>query len=303
MHLNPAAAPWIVWVMNQRGVADELSDAKLLQQTTVNIFSYSDIRLQIPEKLSGDEFIKPQLALHKSFQAHGLNLPMITDYSLSVDLAAYKSVLLADAKLLRPEMVEKIGAFVRKGGTASLIGNCGEYDLNTGKADFPLLRELGGDAKAVRHEADGLRLLKTPVEGKGDSSGMAAIDEAEWRLGEGKVVFHGRSLATMLDKDGFFNKGALAWLEAHDLRPPLRAERDGLVSSFVKAKGKTRYIGFINMSGGAFSTEFDFEEAKGVEKMSGVGLISGRKIEFANGRFTMDFEIPWQVEVVKLELE
>jgi hypothetical protein len=57
------------------------------------------------------------------------------------------------------------------------------------------------------------------------------------------------------------------------------------------------------MSGGAFSTEFDFEEAKGVEKMSGVGLISGRKIEFANGRFTMDFEIPWQVEVVKLELE
>ncbi len=303
IHLTPAATPWIIWVMNQRGLADELAEAKLLQSKTVNIFSYSDIRLNTTTKLGSDEIINPQIKLFKALQAHSLNLPMITDYSLEPELNAYESVLLADTKLLRPEMIAKIGKFVRDGGTALIVGNVGEYDLSSGKKDYPLLRELGIPSKSVHQDKSATLLMKVPSNAQNIKYKDSFIEEASWSLGKGQVFFHSQGISSFLNADGYLNSHATDYLNSHGISPLLRFEQDGLAASFVKANGKIRYLGFINTCGGAFSTNLSFIPAEQIAKLDAIELVSGEKLQIKNGSFNLSFEIPWQIKVIKLELE
>ncbi len=303
IHLNPAATPWIIWVMNQRGLADELADAQLLQESTVNLFSYSDVRLQTPKRLTGDKFVKGQFDLYNALQSHSISLPMITDYSLSIDLKKYQNVLLADTKLLRPKMISKIVEFVKDGGKAIILGNSGQYNLDTGKADYPLLTALGVHTEAVRRTDDGIRLASIPENGVVVKSSGSLIEIASWPVGTGKVVFHGKGITSLLNKDGFFNTDAVSWLESQGIKPSVKFEYDGLASSFVKTKGNVRYIGIINISGGGYTTKVQFLPAATISSLEGVELVSGEKVQIKNGVFEINFDFPWQIKVVKLELK
>lgn len=300
---KPAEAPWVIWVMNQRGVVDELADAELIQDGTACLFPYSDALLQVPARLWDKQPVAAQIDLLKALQSSNFNLPMLSDYTLSPPLGKHRGLLVADCKLIRPEMIAKLGALVRDGGKALVVGASGEYNLETGKQDYPLLRELGVDSASVRRGPDGLRLTQIPRDGAIAKERDNLVVEASWALGKGEVVFHGPGVASLLGQDGNLNAEAKSWMEAQGIKPLLRMEKDGLVGTFVKAKGRTRYLGFININGGAFTTTAEFTPAANMGKLMGTELISGDKVELDNGRFQLNFDIPWQVKVIKIELD
>lgn len=299
---DPASMPWITWVMNQRGVVDELADAKLIQADTIQLFSYSDAILQVPEKLYGQKYIKSSLVLFQALQRSNLNLPMITDYSLPVKLEQYRNILIADAKLIRPEMIAKIGAFVHAGGQATLVGMAGEYDLNTGKADYPLLRELGIDARTIKQVNGNLRLTHLPHHGTGQVGPDGQFAEAIWPCGRGKVIFRGNGVASLIGQDGNFNMQGQRLVRDLELAAPVKIENPGWAGSFVKGQGLIRYLGFINLTGGAFRTTAEFTPATEFSELDGVELLAGERIIMKNGKFTLNFELPWQIKVIKITL-
>jgi len=268
----PASRPWMVWVLNQRGVADELADAKLVQEDVVNLFSYSDLVLRVPQTLHDSE-ITDQYNFFRALQASNINLPMLTDYSTSVDLGRYRGMVIAEQKLIRPEMIQKIGKFVRNGGRLLLVGSVGEYDLNTGENNHPLLREL------------------EYTEGKN-----------EWSLGSGTVLRHPESLNSLLTQDKLPTPDFLALLQKIGVKNELRLETPGLAASFVKQKGTMLYLGFFNVSQSTFSTTAEYTGLRGTGKLVGTDMVTGKNITIDNGRFELAFDVPWQIAVIQLDL-
>lgn len=299
---GPNATPWVGWIMNQRALADELRGAELLQQRVVNVFPYSTLLFETTSTRWESKFLAPHLKLFRASQNAGIDMPMISDYSLPVDLGKYQGVLVAEGKLLKPEMIAKLGAFVRNGGKALLVGASGEYDLNSGKRDYPLLREFGVDASSVKPVADGLHLTALPAGGKALKSTQSAVEEAVWPLGKGEVIFHGLGVASLLDNKQQLNEAANSLMTRMGMAPLINIEQRGLVSSFVKARGKTRYLGFINLGISAFGTTAEFLPAKGIPSLPATELISGEKIELKEGKLPLSFDIPWQIKVFKVEL-
>lgn len=257
---DPDRMPWIKWVLNQRGVLEEVAAARLVQEPVAQMFSYSDVILSCSEKLWDRAPIAGQTALFRWLQENNWNLPIFTDYTTEIDLARYRAVILPETALIRPEMVEKLVAFTHSGGTLLLLGECGSYDLNDGRKSFPLATALG-----------------IPVESQ----------SGEWRCEKGRVIRRG-------GVSSFSGTEAEELLRRLGCSRPLTADRPG-IATFVKEKDGVSYLGFINTRDGAATVNFKFPSSAA----EAVELISGKRIAVEEGSFSLSFDFQWEIRVLK----
>ncbi len=287
---NPAEYPWMTWVLNQRPLLDELYAAELIQEPCVNLFSYSDQIATVNADLWDGKGINKQWPFFRLTQDANYNLPMITDYSLEIDLNRYQSMILLDTKLIRPEMLDKIIAFVDGGGTLLVVGEAASYDMNCGEKSFPLLTRLG----ITNDQIDTAGKIPKLRDAEGNS-----VREAEWKFGAGRVLFRSR-----LDSVGEEALNA----EDEALLRKLGCKRNvevspRKISCFEKRNAGNHYYGFIN-TGYPSGTKAEVKLLE-LSKFSGnaVELISGKIIPVVNGKFSLDFKFQYEMSVIKISFQ
>lgn len=271
---NPVQ-PHLKWVMAQRPVADELADAVLVQEKAAILFSYSTLLYQIPHKLTDLKYIQTQYNLFHALQNHQIHMPMISDRSLDIPLDRYQSILIVEQQLIAPEMIKKIGDFVRNGGKLVLVGGCGEIDVNTGHRDFPLLRELN---------------VSSSNQDKGH----------EYR-GKGEIIIYASPLKALIHNGNTFNEKGVAMLREMQILPKIKVNNGDPVNSFIKQKSDITYLGFINPVNHAVQASVEYLPLRDVPETFGTELFSGQKVKIINGNLLLNFEIGWQPLVFRLE--
>ena len=271
---KPEQYPWIIWVLNQRGVQEELAEAELVQEDIAQLFSYSDVILTVPEKLWDKQIIANQVSLFRALQNKNYNLPIFTDYTSEVKLDKYKAVILPETKLIRAEMIDKLASYVKDGGTLILAGECAVADLNNPENKYPLFQALGIDKNAM-HE-DGIV-----------------------KCGSGRIILK-KSVNSLLEK-GELTAETEKLLKDVGAKHSLSSDKSG-IASFIKKKGNTYYLGFINTKNSAASAQFKFQH-ESLKDQEAVEMISGDKIFVKNGKFQLDFQFQWEIKVLKLEVE
>jgi len=298
---NPDSTPWIKWVLNQRSVTDELSEATLIQSETAQLISYSDMLYQVPDKLWNSQILKSQLELFRSLQASNINLAMITDFSLDIDLSKYKSLVIADLKSINQKMILKITSFVRNGGKVLIIGDTGRINLSSEQSDYPLLQALGIQPDKIRSDKNGIKLLKIPEGGDiliGDANNTNLVN---WPCAKGEVFFYGKGSASTIGSDGRINSDGQKILNRIDVIPLLEV-KDNICPSFIKKNKNIYYVGFINSSGGSLNSTVVFNFLRNKKGLEAVEMISGQIHNIIAGKLDLTFEIPWQIKVFKFSL-
>ena len=263
-------APQLCWVLNQRALLDEVAAASLVQEPVAVLFSYSDFLMTVPKWMWGNNLDKNQISLFRAEARENLNFAMFSDYSDQVDLSRYQAIILPDLSVIRPQMIEKLAAFVKNGGSLFLLGeDCAAWNMKTGKKDAPLLTALG-------------------ISGKPQSGTISA--------GKGKVVWRD-SVKQLVDQKYHFTEKGKAFLKELPLKRPIRIDSHE-VGSFIKKKDDIRYIGVINLGKAGQSVSISLhEDGKQITDLT--ELVSGEKVPVSGNCWKTDFDFAWQIKVFK----
>ena len=268
---DPRERPWVVWVLSRGALLDEAAKAELIQNPVAGLFGYSDPFLSVGRELWSDR-VEPMRALLRASELGNLQLGWLTDYSDRIDLAKFHSIVIPETRVLRPGMIERLAKFFDDGGTLLLFGEVAKFDLNTGRADWPLRRALGRAA---------------------EPSGSAE----EWRFGRGRVIAPGKSVRELLNGDRL--SGELAALFAElGARPVITATPAG-VGAFLKRGKGAYYAGLINIAGTVWRGKVTIPALPAGEYRA-VDLVDGTPVKVKERSFVTEFDFADQIRFVKL---
>jgi hypothetical protein len=158
-----------VWM---RRVFRELAETEPVRVPVAGLVPYRSILAHVPAR----HYINPTLALIPVLQAHQYSLDWHSDQSRLADLDRYPALLDANSEVLERRVLERLEAYVRKGGRLALLPRSGRYLLEEGRPDYPLLRRLGCPAPAQG-------TIQTWSYGKGQVIRVSA--ELDWPSPEG----------------------------------------------------------------------------------------------------------------------
>lgn len=264
--------PQIIWVMNQRGVLKELAEAKLIQNDAAVLFSYSDVTSLLRNALWHRSVIQKQIDLLHMLQDVNIPMGMITDHSIDLSLSGYQTILIPEIKTIRPAMTAKLTEFIRNGGTVlQFNAECGAWNLESGKKDYPLLNAL----KICSAEKSGT-----------------------FKFGKGRFVLAGTDTDQLRDRDGQLTPAGIKLLKDAGIVPFIEPDRLG-VASFIKKNGETTYLGLMNMLPGEQKYRVRVPGFSGRVREA-VDLYSGRTQAVKNGTLDVDFQFRYQSKVFRI---
>ena len=143
-----------------------------MRARVAGLFSYRSILSHIPAR----HYINPTLALIPVLQEHQYSLDWHSDQSPLDDLDRYPALLDANSEVLERRVIERLAAYVKKGGRLVLLPRSGRYALEDGRPDYPLLKRLGRPSQVGGP-------LETWSHGKGQV--MRVTGEMEWSSPQG----------------------------------------------------------------------------------------------------------------------
>ena len=155
-----------------RRVFLEMAETEPVRAPVAGLFSYRSILSHIPAR----HYINPTLAMIPVLQEHQYSLDWHSDLSPLDDLERYPALLDANSEVLELRVIERLAAYVRKGGRLALLPRSGRYALEDGRPDYPLLKRLG-------RPKQGGGPLETWSHGKGQV--IRVTSELEWPSPEG----------------------------------------------------------------------------------------------------------------------
>lgn len=155
-----------------RRVFLEMAETEPVRAPVAGLFSYRSILSHIPAR----HYINPTLALIPVLQEHQYSLDWHSDLSPLGDLDRYPALLDANSEVLERRVIERLAAYVKKGGRLALLPRSGRYALEDGRPDYPLLKRLGRPSHVTG-------ALETWSHGKGQI--MRVTSEMEWPSPEG----------------------------------------------------------------------------------------------------------------------
>ncbi|MEN6604174.1 MAG: beta-galactosidase [Bryobacteraceae bacterium] len=124
--------------LRTRRVFLEMSETQPIRMQAAGLFSYRSILSYIPAR----HYINPTLALIPVLQEHQISLDWHSDMSTLEDLDRYPALLDANSEVLEHRVIERLAAYVEKGGRLALLARSGRYALEEGRPDYPLLQRL-----------------------------------------------------------------------------------------------------------------------------------------------------------------
>lgn len=137
-------APTLEEFVRTRRVFMEMAETEPVRAPVAGLFSYRSILSHVPAR----HYINPTLAMIPVLQEHQYSLDWHSDQSPLDDLARYPALLDANSEVLERRVIERLAAYVRKGGRLALLPRSGRYALEEGRPDYPLLKRLGRPKQA-----------------------------------------------------------------------------------------------------------------------------------------------------------
>jgi hypothetical protein len=236
LEMHPEERPWITWVLKRGYVLDKFYGAKLIHSPVVNLFSYSDQLMYVAPKLWNipPEF-KAKENFYRALETENCHVPWITDYSDKIDISEFKTMILPENKIIRPEMIEKIKQFVMEGGKLALLGDCAKLNLEEPKLQYPLYKALGISSEDVS---------------KGDKK--------IFDCGKGKVLVCLAGIDSLVDSKSseipLLNSKGIEFINWCGMKPSISMDRKG-AASFLRVKDGKYYLAMLNL----LDDEFEFK--------------------------------------------
>jgi hypothetical protein len=150
----------------------EMAETEPVRAPVAGLFSYRSILSHIPAR----NYINPTLGMIPVLQEHQYSLDWHSDMSPLEDLGRYAALLDANSEVLDRRVIERLVAYVEKGGRLVLLPRSGRYALEDARPDYPLLERL-------RRPKPTGGPLETWSCGKGQV--MRVTQEKDWRSSEG----------------------------------------------------------------------------------------------------------------------
>lgn len=166
------SAPSLAEFIRTRRVFLEMAESEPVRAPVAGLFSYRSILSHIPAR----GYINPTLAMIPVLQQHQYSLDWHSDMSALEGLDRYPALLDANSEVLERRVIERLAAWVERGGRLALLPRSGRYALEDGRPDYPLLKRLGRP-----REAEGP--LESWTHGKGQV--LRVSREMEWPSPEG----------------------------------------------------------------------------------------------------------------------